>query len=70
MNYQPKTKMDHQVNLTYQDGAGKSHSQDYELNYDFHPEEQFESSDCLREAISGYVFTSELKSILKNCTKM
>ena len=35
------------------------------MNFEFHPEEQFFTGEELCEAIEGFVFTSELKKILK-----
>lgn len=37
----------------------------YELDYQFHPEEQFVSDQLLREAIAGFIYTSEMKTILR-----
>ena len=54
------------VHLKYDDPDGKTFEQDYPLNFEFHPEEQFFSGDQLREAIEGFAFTSELKGILKD----
>jgi hypothetical protein len=56
-----------QIHLSYDDPEGESHKQTYPVNFEFHPEEQFFSGEELREAIEGYVFTSEMKKILKEC---
>lgn len=39
------------INLEYDDASGKHHSQQYEVKYEFHPEEQFFSDETLRAAL-------------------
>ena len=58
-----------QVHLTYDDPDREHFNQTYPINFEFHPEEQFFSGEELREAIEGFVFTSELKTILKESAK-
>lgn len=59
-----------QIELTYDDPDGENFRQNYPLSFEFHPEEQFFSGDELREAIEGFVFTSELKTILQESSKV
>ena len=58
------------LHLQYDDPDGKTYNQVYPIKFEFHPEEQFFSGDELREAIEGFVFTSELKKILKESSKL
>ncbi len=53
------------ITLTYDDTNGKYHSQTYNLNFAFHPAEQFFSNETLRTALEAYTFVSELKKLLE-----
>jgi hypothetical protein len=53
-----------EVVLSYRDLRGKLTEERFPLSFEFHPEEQFFSAECLREAIDGYAFTSELRALL------
>ena len=54
------------ISLNYKDCTGQPFSQSYDLSYEFHPEEQFMSDEQLREALCGFAFVSELKTILED----
>lgn len=53
-----------EIGLRYRTPKGEWFEQIYPLAYDFHPTEQFFSEECLRHAIEGYAFTSEIRSLI------
>lgn len=55
--------------MEYRDVYGELFQQIYELDFSFPPNEQFYSDDSLREAIEGFTFASEMKSLLKEAKK-
>ena len=58
------------INLSYKDTRGNSLNQIYDIDYEFHPEEQFISDELLREALCAFCFVSELKTILKESSQI
>lgn len=55
--------------LSYDDTNGKRHNQDYLIDYEFHPQEQFFSDQTLRVALEGFTFVSEMKMLLEDNQK-
>jgi hypothetical protein len=54
-----------EIGLKYRTPRGEWHEQSYPIAYEFHPTEQFFSEECLRHAIEGYAFTSEMRAVIK-----
>lgn len=53
------------IKLSYEDLEQKAYYEEFKVDFEFHPQEQFFSGEELLQAIEGFVFTSELKNILR-----
>ena len=53
------------VNFEYDDSHGQHYKQEYKIDYEFHPEEQFFSEENLLTALQAYTFVSEMRELLE-----